>query len=82
VREVTQADVIQSGGWYWFVGKISGLPVQKGVFYVPPPVDNLIKPVLPVWGEWVEFSDIEGRWWGPLTPPDDVAFRLLQWRSD
>lgn len=81
MSEVSQDDVIKNGGWYWFVGKISWLSVYRGVFYVAPPEDNLRHtPVLSIWGEWVEFSDIEGRWWGPLTPPGDSAFRLLQYR--
>ena len=71
--EVTLAQALAVGGWYWFVGRVhvSAIPntLIKEMIHIPTPENNPHR-VIPLWGEWLHADQFEGgRLWGPVTPP-------------
>lgn len=55
--------------WYWFYSEDDAGIFAEGVFYIDP--DGWLQNTLNPTGESDAYSlnDLQGRWWGPVTPP-------------
>ncbi len=72
-EKLTVAEALQMGGWFYFVGTISGIYATAitgaHYIYIPKPIDQPSDHVIPFWGEWLEASRFNGDWHGPISPP-------------
>lgn len=71
--KLTVTDALQIGGWFYFVGAISGIYATSATgahyIYIPNPIDQTNTPVVPFWGEWLSPHRFIGDWYGPISPP-------------
>ena len=72
-EKLTVAESLQIGGWFYFVGTISGIyaTVVTGAhyIYIPEPIDQTRNLMIPFWGEWLQPHRFTGDWYGPISPP-------------
>ncbi len=72
-EKLTVAEALQIGGWFYFVGTISGIYATAVTgahyIYIPKPIDQTADPVIPFWGEWLQPHRFTGDWYGPISPP-------------
>lgn len=75
MTQLTINQVLHTGGWFWYRGKVtttsSRIDYTEEVIFVPYP-NNQAQPdywVIPFYGEWLSPWSFDGEWYGPLVPP-------------